>query len=98
MRESVSLKAKFDKLANVKKPTENPSCSANVLSAKNIARNILARSCIFMAGEDDDSDTLSDDNIIDEASRKHKRSGVDVSPNKRPFHAKGVNKNKEAEE
>ena len=80
IRDATSLKAKFDKLANVKNPTGNPSCPPHVRSTKNIARNILSRASVCVAGEDDDSDKGSDDEIVGDESRKRKRNRVGVSP------------------
>lgn len=41
LRDMDSLKATFDKLVNVKKPTGNLSCPDDVRRAKSIARDIL---------------------------------------------------------
>lgn len=63
MRDTESVKGKFDRLANTKKPTGDPSCPANVRRAKHIARNILALvnavSVGDNSGEENNMDTSS---------------------------------------
>lgn len=59
-RDMDSLKGKFDKLANVKKPTGNPSCPDNVRRAKRIARDILAKCNAHSVGDTSESDSNPD--------------------------------------
>lgn len=56
----LTLKGKFEKLANTKKPTGDPSCLNDVRRAKSIARDMLNRANAGTVGssseEDDDSE------------------------------------------
>ena len=52
VRDQMSLKSKFDKLANTKKRTGDPSCPSSVRRAKHIARDILKKcSALTISGE-----------------------------------------------
>lgn len=56
VRDAESLKMKFDKLVNVKKPTGDPSCPLPVRRAKHIARSILAKCNAVSVGDGSSQD------------------------------------------
>ena len=56
VRDRDTLKQKFDRLANEKKPTGSARCPSPVLRAKQIARNILGRAQATALGGGDESD------------------------------------------
>lgn len=62
-RDVESVKMKFDRLANVKKPTGDPSCPPNVRRAEHIARSILGKVNAISMGDESSSD--SDGEIMD---------------------------------
>jgi len=57
-RDQDSLKGKFDKLANTKKDTGNPSCPPEVRRAKHISRDILGSCYAASAGDGDAMEPL----------------------------------------
>lgn len=60
-RDVDSLKKKFDKLANMKKKTGDPSCPPEVRRAKHIARSILSRAAALpVDGESSSSESAED--------------------------------------
>lgn len=87
VRDADSLKSKFDKLANTKKPTGNPSCPPNVREAKRIARNIMAKTNAIVAGHDEGA---TDEESAAPTASKRKRTAVGVSPRKRHAGARGL--------
>lgn len=91
--EIASLNAKFDKLANTRNPTGDPSCLQDVGRAKRIAKGMLAKSSAAVDGrlegneEDEESDEIT---AVPAIGQKRKRVVIRVSPNKRGNGAKGV--------
>ena len=69
MRDLDSLKCKFDKLANMKKPTGDPSCPEDVRRAKHIARDIFNRANAGKVGSssEDDEDSDDDDKVFSQS-------------------------------
>lgn len=63
-RDTESVKCKFDRLANTKKPTGDPSCPSPVRKAKTIARAILGKVNAISVG-DESSDDGGEDGILD---------------------------------
>lgn len=61
-RVAESLKAKFDRLANTKKPTGDPSCPPSVRRAKHIARYILNKFTAISVGDESSDDDRKEDN------------------------------------
>lgn len=58
-RDQDSLKKKFDKLANMKKSTGDPSCPPEVRAAKQIARDIVGRANAGIVGDTSEEDAQS---------------------------------------
>lgn len=93
IRDATSLKAKFDRFAAVKKPTGDPSCPPNVRRAKQLAREIMSKTCSAVAGQDDEEDDIIDVEEYEEgeaSGTKRKRPQIGVSPNKRRPGARGI--------
>lgn len=61
-RDIDSLRAKFDKLANTKKPTGDPSCPDNMQQAKQIAKIILERCKAVVTSESEIGETTGSAN------------------------------------
>lgn len=81
-REMESLKLKFDRLSNTKKPTGDPSCPPHVRRAKRIARDILSRVNAVAVGVDSEGD---EENTVDE-STVNEVNVVPVSPKRAREH------------
>lgn len=60
-RDISAIRGKFDRLANTKKPTGDPSCPPAVRRAKLIARDMLGKVNAFSVGDVSDDDTDSKD-------------------------------------
>lgn len=71
------MRAKFDKLANTRKPTRGPTCPRDVRRAKNIAKSMLAKSSVAVAG------IVEEDDDVEEGTSKERKRSILFSPNKR---------------
>jgi len=65
-REEGSLKSKFDKMANTKKSTGDPSCPPEIRRAKHVARDLLAAAQAAVLGDDGGSEEPSEEEHADE--------------------------------
>lgn len=89
-RDTATLKAKFEKLANTRKPTEVSSFPQDVRRAEKSAKGMLLNSSAVVAGrfkKDEDDDKITG---VDASTRNRKRVVIEVSSNKRANGAKVV--------
>ena len=88
VRDQDSLKNKFDKLANAKKKTGNPSCPPDVSRAKHIARNIQNKCAAGVPGSDENEEGHHEENETNSITGGGRWETVDESESVGARHGK----------